>query len=61
VRRQSRDVGVDPIDGAGRERSVIVVLQDGQQLDDWMRPFERTLECDHVLFLAYELVEMFPE
>jgi hypothetical protein len=40
---------------SGRERDVVVVLQDGRQLDGWMRPFEYAFECEHVMFLAYEV------
>jgi hypothetical protein len=40
---------------SGREPDVIVVLQDGRQLDGWMRPFEYAFECEHVVFLAYEI------
>jgi hypothetical protein len=46
---------------SGRERDVVVVLQDGRQLDGWMRPFEYAFECEHVVFLAYEIDEVFPQ
>jgi hypothetical protein len=31
------------------------VLQDGRQLDGWMRPFEYAFECEHIVFLAYDV------
>jgi hypothetical protein len=34
---------------SGRQRDVIVVLQDGRQLDGWMRPFERVFACGHAV------------
>jgi hypothetical protein len=46
---------------SGRERDVIVVLQDGRQLDGWMRRFEYAFECEHVVFLAYEIDDVFPQ
>jgi hypothetical protein len=42
---------------SGREADVIVVLQDGRQLDGWMRPFE----CEHVLFLAHGIHGVYPQ
>jgi hypothetical protein len=45
----------------GRERDVIVVLQDGRQLDGWMRTFEYAFECERVVFLAYEIDGIYPQ
>jgi hypothetical protein len=44
-----------------RERDVIVVLQDGRQLDGWPRPFVHAFECEHVVFLAYEIDAVYPQ
>jgi hypothetical protein len=41
--------------------TLIVVLQDGRQLDGWMRPFEYAFECEHVVFLAYEIDSICPQ
>ena len=46
---------------SGREHDVIVVLQDGRQLDGWMRPFEQAFECEQVVFLAYEIDGVYPQ
>jgi hypothetical protein len=46
---------------SGRERDVIVVLQDGRQLDGWMRPLDFAFECEHVVFPAYEVDGIYPQ
>jgi hypothetical protein len=46
---------------SGRERDVIVVLQDGRQLEGWMHTFEWAFECEHVVFLAYEIYAVYPQ
>lgn len=46
---------------SGRERDVIVTLQDGRVLDGWMVPFEYGFECERVVFAKWEIEEIFPQ
>jgi hypothetical protein len=46
---------------SGRERDVIVVLQDGRQLDGVMHTFEWGFGCERVMFVAYEVDAVYPQ
>ena len=40
---------------SGREQDVVVVLQDGRQLDGWLVRYEYLMRCEHVVFEPWQV------
>jgi hypothetical protein len=40
---------------------VVLTLQDGRQLDGWLIRHEHVWRCEHVLFEAWQVDEVFPQ
>jgi hypothetical protein len=46
---------------SGRERDVVLTLQDGRVLDGWLVTYEHVMRCEHVIFEPWQIDEIYPQ